>query len=517
MTVFDLTGRKALVTGGAQGSGEGMAQALAARRRPRRRRRRAGRPRRARWPSRSGDGHGFVHLDVTDDASWEDAVAAAAERPRRPGHPGQQRRHRDHQPDHRRRPEGHPHDARGQRPRHRARHQARPARDAPRRRGRQRRRIINVASVAATIAFPGIPVYSATKSAVDRLTRVAAMEAGKLGYGVRVNCIYPGLVPTAMGAGLANDMAALGLFASPEEAVGAVIELTPSGRLGEVADMADAVVFLASDAVPLHHRRRPAGRRRNGHVSAMTDKPVVVYGASGYTGRLICEYLREYHVPFVAAGRDGGKLKTSMESNVAGIETADYEVAEVDHDVDVAHRAVPRRLGRLQHRRPVQQVRPRGRRGLPGRRRPLPRHHRRAGLADHLRRAVRRRLRRRRPAARRPASRRCTPPARSRPSSAWRSPAWTPSTSRCSGAAARPSPRPRRSWSTPPCPARTTSSRTPTSRATRGRPTTSWSIPGQHELGAGAAVGRHLAPGLVQAATRGSPTSRRSAGSSTGR
>jgi NAD(P)-dependent dehydrogenase (short-subunit alcohol dehydrogenase family) len=74
------------------------------------------------------------------------------------------------------------------------------------------------------------------------------MESGKLGYGVRVNCIYPGLVPTAMGAGLANDVAAFGLFPSPQEAVGAVIELTPAGRLGEVADMADAVVFLASDA-----------------------------------------------------------------------------------------------------------------------------------------------------------------------------------------------------------------------------------------------------------------------------
>ena len=43
-------------------------------------------------------------------------------------------------------------------------------------------------------------------------------------------------------------MAELGLFGSPEEAVGAVVELTPSGRLGEVDDMADAVVFLASDA-----------------------------------------------------------------------------------------------------------------------------------------------------------------------------------------------------------------------------------------------------------------------------
>ena len=108
--------------------------------------------------------------------------------------------------------------------------------------------IVNVASVAATIAFPGIALYSATKSAVDRLTRVAAMESGKLGYGVRVNCIYPGLVPTAMGAGLANDVAEIGLFGSPQEAVEAVVGLTPSGRLGAVEDMADAVVFLVSDA-----------------------------------------------------------------------------------------------------------------------------------------------------------------------------------------------------------------------------------------------------------------------------
>ena len=73
------------------------------------------------------------------------------------------------------------------------------------------------------------------------------MESGKLGYGVRVNCVYPGLVPTEMGIQLAVDCATLGLFGSPDEAVGAVVGLTPLGRLGEVADMADAVVFLASD------------------------------------------------------------------------------------------------------------------------------------------------------------------------------------------------------------------------------------------------------------------------------
>lgn len=76
--------------------------------------------------------------------------------------------------------------------------------------------VVNISSVAATIAFPAIAGYSATKAAVDRLTRVAAMESGKLGYGVRVNCIYPGLVPTEMGMKLAADVVAAGLFASPK-------------------------------------------------------------------------------------------------------------------------------------------------------------------------------------------------------------------------------------------------------------------------------------------------------------
>jgi 3alpha(or 20beta)-hydroxysteroid dehydrogenase len=108
--------------------------------------------------------------------------------------------------------------------------------------------VVNIASVAATIAFPAIAGYSATKSAVDRVTRVAAMESGKLGYGVRVNCIYPGLVPTEMGTKLASDVVAAGLFPSAQAAVGAIIEQTPLARLGEVRDMADAVVFLCSDA-----------------------------------------------------------------------------------------------------------------------------------------------------------------------------------------------------------------------------------------------------------------------------
>src|SRR2546423_1690731 len=65
-----------------------------------------------------------------------------------------------------------------------------------------------------------------------------------------------------------------------------------------------------------------------------TTKPVVVYGASGYTGRLVCEYLREYNVPCVAAGRNRERLQSAMDRNVPGIETADYEVAAVGRSLD---------------------------------------------------------------------------------------------------------------------------------------------------------------------------------------
>ena len=106
--------------------------------------------------------------------------------------------------------------------------------------------VVNVASVAATIAFPAISIYSGTKSAVDRLTRVAAMEAGKLGYGVRVNCVYPGLIATDMGLQLANDIVAVGLAPDMGAAVQSVVDQTPLGRLAEVSDVADAIVFLCS-------------------------------------------------------------------------------------------------------------------------------------------------------------------------------------------------------------------------------------------------------------------------------
>jgi len=233
MSVYDLTGRKALVTGGARGLGAGMAAALA----------------QAGAAVVIGDIlEDFLPLDVTNDASWELAVADTI---RELGgldilvnNAGIEITSLvvDLNPDDIRKmlevnvlgtSLGLKHAFRAMRP------------DGPAGRGGA---VVNIASVAATIAFPGIAAYSATKSAIDRLTRVAAMESGRLGYGVRVNCIYPGLVPTEMGSQLAQDVVTIGLFPSVEECVGTVVGLTPQGRLGEVADMADAVVFLASDA-----------------------------------------------------------------------------------------------------------------------------------------------------------------------------------------------------------------------------------------------------------------------------
>ena len=63
-----------------------------------------------------------------------------------------------------------------------------------------------------------------------------------------------------------------------------------------------------------------------------SSKPVVVYGASGYTGRLICEYLREFNVPFIAAGRDKARIAEALDK-VPGIDTVAHEIVEVEHHV----------------------------------------------------------------------------------------------------------------------------------------------------------------------------------------
>ena len=64
----------------------------------------------------------------------------------------------------------------------------------------------------------------------------------------------------------------------------------------------------------------------------MSKQPVILYGASGYTGRLIAEYLREYKIPFIAAGRDKARIQETLD-RVPGLEKTDYQVVQVEHTV----------------------------------------------------------------------------------------------------------------------------------------------------------------------------------------
>lgn len=95
--------------------------------------------------------------------------------------------------------------------------------------------IVNLSSVVATGVSAGMAVYSASKAAVEHLTRVLAVEVGPTG--VRVNAVAPGLTRSEMAAPLIED----------EGTYAALVGQTPLGRLGEPDDVAQAVVFLASD------------------------------------------------------------------------------------------------------------------------------------------------------------------------------------------------------------------------------------------------------------------------------
>ena len=96
--------------------------------------------------------------------------------------------------------------------------------------------IVNISSGASTLAPPNASVYSATKAAVDAVTRSLAKELGP--RNIRVNAINPGMVETegvhAAGIGESD-------FRRQVEAQ------TPLGRIGQPRDIAPAAVFLASD------------------------------------------------------------------------------------------------------------------------------------------------------------------------------------------------------------------------------------------------------------------------------
>jgi 3-oxoacyl-[acyl-carrier protein] reductase len=96
--------------------------------------------------------------------------------------------------------------------------------------------IVNVSSISAVRPAPGCALYSASKAALDSLTKSMALEWS--GKGVRVNGVAPGHVATE---GVEED------FATGRLDLGATLQRIPAGRIADVADIAEAVLFLASE------------------------------------------------------------------------------------------------------------------------------------------------------------------------------------------------------------------------------------------------------------------------------
>ncbi|MBB5187998.1 NAD(P)-dependent dehydrogenase (short-subunit alcohol dehydrogenase family) [Zhongshania antarctica] len=109
--------------------------------------------------------------------------------------------------------------------------------------------IINLSSIAGLVGVPGHSIYGATKGAVRSLSKHSAVEFAKFGYGVRVNSLHPGLIETAMGDQALQDFVDIGVVANVDEAAALLKSaMIPMGRLGNVQDIANAALFLASDA-----------------------------------------------------------------------------------------------------------------------------------------------------------------------------------------------------------------------------------------------------------------------------
>lgn len=107
--------------------------------------------------------------------------------------------------------------------------------------------IVNLASVAGLVGSQLDPLYSLTKGGVTTFTKSTALEFGRKGYGVRVNSIHPGVIDTDMGQ-QTFAMRARQLGSSDTEATRKVsTTMHPIGRLGLADDIAKGIVFLASD------------------------------------------------------------------------------------------------------------------------------------------------------------------------------------------------------------------------------------------------------------------------------
>lgn len=97
--------------------------------------------------------------------------------------------------------------------------------------------IVNISSMAAQYGIPKVIAYSAAKTGIEGMTRAMATELSPLG--IRINCVAPGFIKTAMSA--------KALDADPERK-NKVFSRTPMGKMGEPVDVAEAVYFFCSDS-----------------------------------------------------------------------------------------------------------------------------------------------------------------------------------------------------------------------------------------------------------------------------
>ena len=102
--------------------------------------------------------------------------------------------------------------------------------------------IINISSMAAQYGLPYVIAYSASKTAIDGMTRALAVELGPVG--IRVNAVAPGFIHT--------PMTAKALDSDPARKA-KVMGRTPMGKMGEPQDIADAISFLVSDRAKYIH------------------------------------------------------------------------------------------------------------------------------------------------------------------------------------------------------------------------------------------------------------------------
>ncbi len=98
--------------------------------------------------------------------------------------------------------------------------------------------IVNVASVAGLVAFPGRCAYTASKGGVVQLTR--SLAADYAARGIRANAVCPGMVDTPMTRWRLED----------PDLRAAVLDKIPAGRVATAAEVADAVALLAGDGMP---------------------------------------------------------------------------------------------------------------------------------------------------------------------------------------------------------------------------------------------------------------------------